>query len=183
MARTRVTPEKRDQWLADVKANAFRFEGKTISDATGYSPGHISQFLNKEALPTEVFMEIYYKKFPKRAEKVSKNIHEAVNETWKQTEQNKEQTKTGFDQVLESLASSYEQLSAAHNRLTITHDKIVDILGATANGQQEKSADPTLATWVETTVQNGLKSGLWRNRQEAESNIYKIIEMNLSKNR
>lgn len=58
---TKTDIEKFYQYLARLrlkKANA------TIAKATGYSPGNVSEYLNKKKEPSEAFIKKFYEAFP-----------------------------------------------------------------------------------------------------------------------
>lgn len=71
-----LTQAKIDQFYLDVESLELKFANKAISEATGFSKGQVSIYLNKEDEPSENFIDAFYREFEKSLENVRRGTTE-----------------------------------------------------------------------------------------------------------
>lgn len=156
-----LTREKIEEFYKDLEKLGLKFRVASISKATGWSKGNVSQYLSGKLEPSESFLNAFYNAFPKSVKNVP---HETFREQEEPHSRNKEDLI--FDE-LSKIRQSNDKLIDQQGILVETNKKLADkLLSINSDDQQEMARAAILESLVDLIVKIGVDAGTWKDQSK-----------------
>ena len=155
-----LTKAKIEAFYEDVDRLGLKFPGAAIARATGYSKGNVSQYLTKTLVPSEAFLNVFYKEFGESLKNVPREVVPAPNRNPQPTQ--------GGDYLPEYLQSLLEQKRILEEQNQFLRRNFEVSLSSIAEVQQVEIAHLKALAWYSASVQSG------ENDQKTNKELVKI---------